>query len=155
MAWRTVCKPDSACVLAAAQAVDLPLPHQRVVLAHDDRMMLHTPGEYETPSRIAAVVQQLKASRLMASCHCIPAREASLPELQSCHSLQLIQEMNRLCEEMAYSEEPATELRKIDKDTCANQHTAQCAKLAAGACADVATAVARSVNRLQTMCIFV
>lgn len=147
MALHTVCKPDNACVSAAARAIELPLPQQRVVLAHDDRMLLHTCGEYETPSRIAAVLQQLKASKLMASCHCIPAREASLPELQSCHSLELIQEMNRLCEEMAYSVEPATELRKLDKDTHANQHTALCAKLAAGACADVATAVARSVNR--------
>ena len=76
-------------------------------------------------------------------CRPIPCREATTEELQACHDMHLIQAVSRKSAEAAgISGEPPS-LAYFTQDTYVNAHTAQCARLAAGSCADVAVAVTR------------
>ena len=69
-----------------------------------------------------------------ARCKLLPARQATRPEIEACHSPALVDLV-----ETSSAEADGT--RYFTPDTYANRHTATCASLAAAACADVATAV--------------
>ena len=76
-------------------------------------------------------------------CRPIPCREATSSELQTCHALHLVHSVARKSAEAAgvAGEPPA--LAYFTQDTYVNAHTNNCARLAAGSCIDVATAVTR------------
>jgi len=76
-------------------------------------------------------------------CRPIPCREATTEELQACHDLHLVHSVARKSVEAAgISGEPPS-LAYFTQDTYVNAHTNHCARLAAGSCVDVATAVTR------------
>ena len=76
-------------------------------------------------------------------CRPIPCREATSAELQTCHDLHLVHSVARKSAEAAgISGEPPS-LAYFTQDTYVNAHTNSCARLAAGSCIDVATAVTR------------
>ena len=76
-------------------------------------------------------------------CRPIPCREATSAELQTCHDLHLVHSVARKSAEAAgISGEPPS-LAYFTQDTYVNAHTNSCARLAAGSCVDVTTAVTR------------
>ncbi|CAK0772037.1 hypothetical protein CVIRNUC_003922 [Coccomyxa viridis] len=116
-------------------------------LAFDERMTMHSEQSSaphpERPDRIRAVIARLQASGLADRCRPIPCREATSAELQTCHDLHLVHSVARKSAEAAgISGEPPS-LAYFTQDTYVNAHTNSCARLAAGSCIDVATAVTR------------
>jgi len=73
--------------------------------------------------------------RAVAKCRLLPGRPASRSEIEACHSEELVDLV------ATASLEAGGGTRYFTPDTYANEHTATCAALAAGACADVAVAV--------------
>lgn len=125
-----------------------PSPPRRVILAYDERMTLHTEGSFsshpERPDRVRAVMARLQASGLTDQCQPMPVREATVEEVTACHGLD---HMVRVAKKTALA---AADVRAggpgrafFSPDTYVNQHTLLCARLSAGACADVASAVVR------------
>lgn len=125
------------------------------VLAYDDRMLLHEEAHVdkksshpERPDRIRAVMARLKASALSGVCRHLPVREATRSELEECHTPDLIDAIQKLSRAASSSvSEGVPTLLRISPDTYLNEHTAMCAALSAGACIDVATAVAMGKAR--------
>ena len=76
-----------------------------------------------------------------ARCKLLPVRSATRREIEACHSADLVD----LVESTSTETDGGTHY--FTPDTYANQHTATCASLAAGACADVAVAVFRGQAR--------
>lgn len=135
-----------------------PSTPRRVVLAYDERMTLHTEGSSsshpERPDRIRVVMARLHASGLTDQCQPMPVREATVEEVTACHGAD---HMVRVAKKAAQA---AADLMAggpgkayFSSDTYANQHTLLCARLSAGACADVATAVVRSAASTTSICI--
>ncbi|DBB13710.1 TPA: hypothetical protein ACH3X3_000725 [Trebouxia sp. C0006] len=121
---------------------------QRVVLAYDERMTLHVEGQGsshpERPDRIRAVMARLRASGITDRCLAMPVREATAAEVSACHGPD---HMTRVASKSALAAADAVAggpgRAHFSPDTYLNQHTLLCARLAAGACADVAAAVVR------------
>lgn len=123
----------------------------RVVLAYDERMTLHSEGPFsshpERPDRIRAVMARLHACGLTDRCQPMPVREATAEEVAACHGPEHMARVEKKSA-LAAAEVLAggTGRMHFSPDTYVNQHTLLCARLSAGACADVATAVVRSVK---------
>ncbi|KAL0025680.1 hypothetical protein WJX77_003831 [Trebouxia sp. C0004] len=121
---------------------------ERVVLAYDERMTLHVEGQGsshpERPDRIRAVMARLTASGITDRCLTMPVREATAAEVTACHGPD---HMTRVASKSALAAADAVAggpgRAHFSPDTYLNQHTLLCARLAAGACADVAVAVVR------------
>ncbi|KAK9818191.1 hypothetical protein WJX72_008532 [[Myrmecia] bisecta] len=121
---------------------------QSTLLAWDERMMLHEEGKHsphpERPDRIRAVIARLLSSGLAERCTRIPCREATREEVTACHRGHLMDAVASLSAKAASPDEEGTGgPAYFTSDTYVNAHTYQCARLAAGGCVDVATAVAR------------
>ncbi|KAL0033146.1 hypothetical protein WJX79_005419 [Trebouxia sp. C0005] len=121
---------------------------QRVVLAYDERMTLHVEGQGsshpERPDRIRAVMARLTASGITDRCLTTPVREATAAEVTACHGpdhMTHVAGKSALAAADAVAGGPGR--AHFSPDTYLNQHTLLCARLAAGACADVAAAVVR------------
>ena len=87
---------------------------------------------------------RLQAAGLTDQCQPMPVREATVEEVTACHSPE---HMVRVAKKSALA---AADLKAggsgrtcFSSDTYVNQHTLLCARLSAGACADVAAAVVR------------
>ncbi|MBA0719008.1 hypothetical protein Goshw_027149 [Gossypium schwendimanii] len=105
----------------------------------DERMLLHSEVEIkshphpERPDRLRAIAASLSAAGIFpGKCCLIPAREITLEELQMVHSSEHI-EVVELTRQMFSS--------YFTPDTYANEHSAHAARLAAGLCADLASAI--------------
>ena len=86
-------------------------------------------------------VSDWHASMRAAKCRLLPGRPATRAELEACHSEELVD----LVATASLEADGGT--RYFTPDTYANEHTATCAALSAGACADVAMAVYRGEAR--------
>ncbi|KAL4323675.1 hypothetical protein GQ457_11G031480 [Hibiscus cannabinus] len=105
----------------------------------DEKMLLHSEVEKkshphpERPDRLRAIAASLAASGIFpGKCCPIPAREITKEELQKVHSLAHIEAVEFTSQVLSSYFSP---------DTYANEHSARSARLAAGLCADLASAI--------------
>ncbi|XVF09659.1 hypothetical protein REPUB_Repub07fG0113500 [Reevesia pubescens] len=105
----------------------------------DERMLLHSEVEMkshphpERPDRLRAIAASLAAAGIFpGKCCPIPAREITQEELQMVHSLEHIEAV-KLTSQIFSS--------YFTPDTYANEHSAHAARLAAGLCSDLASAI--------------
>lgn len=108
-------------------------------IGFDERMLLHAEVEMksnphpERPDRLQAIAASLaRAGIFPGRCYSIPAREITQEELMKVHTLEHVE-----------SVEVTSELKSsyFTPDTYANEHSACAARLAAGLCADLASAI--------------
>ncbi|XP_057814818.1 histone deacetylase 15 isoform X2 [Cryptomeria japonica] len=113
--------------------------HKRTAIGFDERMMLHSEIKMkshphpERPDRLQAIIASLTASGFFpGKCFPIPAREATYQELAMVHTSEHVDAVELTsCNISSY----------FTPDTYANRHSALAARLAAGICADLATAI--------------
>ncbi|KAL4384371.1 hypothetical protein GQ457_15G001390 [Hibiscus cannabinus] len=105
----------------------------------DERMLLHSEIEMkshphpERPDRLRAIAASLAAAGIFpGKCCPIPAREITLEELKMVHSSEHIAAVDLTAQMFSSYFTP---------DTYANEHSALAARLAAGLCADLASAI--------------
>ncbi|KAL6994893.1 Histone deacetylase 15, variant 2 [Sarracenia purpurea var. burkii] len=105
----------------------------------DERMLLHSEVERklrphpERPDRLRAIAASLATAGIFPGrCFPISAREITQEELHMVHSLEHIESVELTSHILASYFTP---------DTYANQHSARAARLAAGLCADLASAI--------------
>ncbi|KAK8537059.1 hypothetical protein V6N13_042010 [Hibiscus sabdariffa] len=105
----------------------------------DERMLLHSEIEMkshphpERPDRLRAIAASLAAAGIFpGKCCPIPAREITLEELKMVHSSEHIAAVDLTAQMFSSYFTP---------DTYANEHSAHAARLAAGLCADLASAI--------------
>ncbi|OIT05326.1 PREDICTED: histone deacetylase 15 [Nicotiana attenuata] len=105
----------------------------------DERMLLHTEvvmkshPHPERPDRLRAIAASLATAGIFpGKCHPIAAREITREELQMVHSTENIEAVDITRRMLASYFTP---------DTYANEHSACAARLAAGLCADLASAI--------------
>eukprot|EP00899_Mesostigma_viride_P015386 jgi/Mesvir1/23849/Mv10652-RA.1 len=109
-----------------------------IAIGYDERMQLHKEGKVEPhperPDRLAAIHAKLQAAGILSlnRCLAIPGREITKKELLAVHTPALIE---------AVEATSAVPLTYFSSDTYANEHSALCARLAAGTCVDVVSAV--------------
>ena len=106
-------------------------------------MVLHP----EDPSRVTTIMERLQVHGIIDRCDKLLVRPATIEELETCHTSDHLDKM------AAYSaaargtkEVPGPGVvyaKQKNKDTYFNEFTANCARLAAGACVQVAVEVAR------------
>ncbi|XP_027329576.1 histone deacetylase 15 isoform X1 [Abrus precatorius] len=108
-------------------------------IGFDERMLLHAEVEKklhphpERPDRLRAIAASLaRAGIFPGRCYSIPAREITLEELFMVHSSEHIESVEITSESMS---------SYFTADTYANEHSACAARLAAGLCADLASAI--------------
>lgn len=105
----------------------------------DERMLLHSEVEMkphphpERPDRLRAIAASLATAGIFPGrCYPISAREITQEELQLVHSLEHIEAVELTSQILSSYFTP---------DTYANEHSARAARLAAGLCADLASAI--------------
>ncbi|XVE58715.1 hypothetical protein DITRI_Ditri04bG0191200 [Diplodiscus trichospermus] len=105
----------------------------------DERMLLHSEVQMkshphpERPDRLRAIAASLAAAGIFpGKCLPIAAREITQEELQTVHSLEHIEAVELTSQIFSSYFTP---------DTYANEHSAYAARLAAGLCADLASAI--------------
>ncbi|GMI76557.1 histone deacetylase 15 [Hibiscus trionum] len=105
----------------------------------DEKMLLHSEVEKkfhphpERPDRLRAIAASLAAAGIFpGKCCPIPAREITKEELQKVHSLEHIEAVEFTSQVLS---------SYFSTDTYANEHSAHAARLAAGLCADLASAI--------------
>ncbi|WVZ11893.1 hypothetical protein V8G54_016423 [Vigna mungo] len=115
------------------------VPNSSTAIGFDERMLLHaevdkkSPPHPERPDRLQAIAASLsRAGIFPGKCYAIPAREITPEELITVHSLEHIESVEVTTESLSSYFTP---------DTYANQHSALAARLAAGLCADLASAI--------------
>ncbi|KAH9329465.1 hypothetical protein KI387_001573 [Taxus chinensis] len=108
-------------------------------IGFDERMFLHSEAQMkshphpERPDRLRAIAASLKAAGLIpAKVFPIPAREVTCEELQRIHSQEHVSAVESTSIRLSSYFTP---------DTYANEHSACAARVAAGLCADLATAI--------------
>ncbi|CAK7349766.1 unnamed protein product [Dovyalis caffra] len=116
-----------------------PTLNSLTAVGFDERMLLHSEVQMkshphpERPDRLRAIAASLATAGLFPGrCYPISAREITLEELQVVHSLEHIQAVELTSHIFASYFTP---------DTYANEHSACAARLAAGLCADLASAI--------------
>ncbi|KAK9066623.1 hypothetical protein SSX86_013946 [Deinandra increscens subsp. villosa] len=114
-------------------------PHKQTVVGFDERMLLHSEVEKkshphpERPDRLRAISASLATAGIFPGrCHPILAREITREELLMVHSNENIQSVELTSQCVASYFTP---------DTYANKDSALAARLAAGLCADLASAI--------------
>jgi len=134
--------------LESQAACGAPRDRLATVLAYDERMTLHSEGPESThperPDRVKAVMSRLVSTQLQSSCRCLPGREATRAEIESCHTSSMVDFIDSTTE---HSRLAGGRTMHLKSDTYVNEYTAMCARLSAGACVDVAEAVARGEAR--------
>ncbi|CAL1399898.1 unnamed protein product [Linum trigynum] len=105
----------------------------------DERMLLHSEIEMkshphpERPDRLRAIAASLATAGIFPGrCQAIAAREITREELERVHSMEHIQTVDFTANIFSSYFTP---------DTYANEHSARAARLAAGLCADLASAI--------------
>ncbi|XP_076888896.1 histone deacetylase 15-like [Bidens hawaiensis] len=113
-------------------------PHKLTAVGFDERMLLHSEVEMkshphpERPDRLRAIAASLATSGIFPGrCHPISAREITREELLKVHSNENIESVQLSSQCVASYFTP---------DTYANKDSALAARLAAGLCADLASA---------------
>ncbi|XP_054821855.1 histone deacetylase 15 isoform X2 [Prosopis cineraria] len=108
-------------------------------IGFDERMLLHAEVQMkshphpERPDRLKAIAASFATAGIFPGrCYPISAREISLEELQLVHSLEHIESVEVTSQMISSYFTP---------DTYANEHSAQAARLAAGLCSDLASAI--------------
>ncbi|CAI9113629.1 OLC1v1014265C1 [Oldenlandia corymbosa var. corymbosa] len=109
------------------------------IVGYDERMLLHAEVEMkshphpERPDRLRAIAASLAAAGIFPGrCFPISAREITREELLAIHSEENVQSVEITSHMLASYFTP---------DTYANEHSALAARLAAGLCADLASAI--------------
>ncbi|KAE9601862.1 hypothetical protein Lal_00040803 [Lupinus albus] len=108
-------------------------------IGFDERMLLHAEVEMkphphpERPDRLRAIAASLATAGIFPGrCYSIPAREITMEELITVHTSEHIKSVEATSGALCSYFTP---------DTYANEHSAHAARLAAGLCADLASAV--------------
>ncbi|KAK9278717.1 hypothetical protein L1049_028292 [Liquidambar formosana] len=108
-------------------------------IGFDERMLLHSEVEMkshphpERPDRLRAIAASLATAGIFpGKCYPISAREITQEELQMVHTLEHIEAVELTSHILSSYFTP---------DTYANEHSARAARLAAGLCADLASAI--------------
>uniref|UniRef100_A0A1D1Z292 histone deacetylase n=1 Tax=Anthurium amnicola TaxID=1678845 RepID=A0A1D1Z292_9ARAE len=108
-------------------------------IGFDERMLLHCEVEMkshphpERPDRLQAIAASLSTAGLFpGKCFRLPAREITVEELQMVHALDHIEAVESTKNML---------LSYFTPDTYANEHSASAARLAAGLCSDLASAI--------------
>ncbi|XP_062116943.1 histone deacetylase 15 isoform X2 [Humulus lupulus] len=116
-----------------------PAPSRFTAIGFDERMLLHSEVEMkshphpERPDRLRAIAASLAIAGIFPGrCYPITAREITKEELQMVHSLEHIEAVDHTSKIFA---------SYFTSDTYANEHSACAARLAAGLCADLASAI--------------
>ncbi|KAI3785618.1 hypothetical protein L1987_44742 [Smallanthus sonchifolius] len=114
-------------------------PHKLTAVGFDERMLLHSEVERkshphpERPDRLRAIAASLATAGIFPGrCHPISAREITREELLMVHSDENIDSVERSSQCVA---------SYFTSDTYANKDSALAARLAAGLCADLASAI--------------
>ncbi|KAI3767027.1 hypothetical protein L2E82_17108 [Cichorium intybus] len=114
-------------------------PHKSTAVGFDDRMLLHSEVERkslphpERPDRLRAIAASLATAGIFPGrCQPISAREITREELLMVHSHENIESVELTSQHVASYFTP---------DTYANKDSALAARLAAGLCADLASAI--------------
>lgn len=114
-------------------------PDSSTAVGFDERMLLHSEVEMkslphpERPDRLRAIAASLATAGVFPGrCHPISAREITREELEMVHSVENIESVELTSHATASYFTP---------DTYANKHSACAARLAAGLCADLASAI--------------
>ncbi|KAF5730382.1 Histone deacetylase 15 isoform 1 [Tripterygium wilfordii] len=117
---------------------DSALKHSTVV-GFDERMLLHSEVKMkshphpERPDRLRAIAASLATAGIFPGrCYPISAREITKEELQMVHSVEHVESVELTSHLISSYFTP---------DTYANEHSARAARLAAGLCADLASAI--------------
>ncbi|KAF5200832.1 Histone deacetylase [Thalictrum thalictroides] len=113
--------------------------NNRTAVGYDERMLLHSEVEMksqphpERPDRLRAIMASLSVAGIFPG-RCIPisGREITKEELETVHPMEHIEAVE-LTSSMVSS--------YFTSDTYANEHSACAARLAAGLCADLSTAI--------------
>ncbi|KAL2652443.1 hypothetical protein R1flu_020571 [Riccia fluitans] len=113
----------------------------KTLLGVDERMLLHYETQMkshphpERPDRLRAIIAGLASEGLYPGrCVLLPPREATRTELRKVHSEAHVDAVEVTCKE---------DLSYFTSDTYANKDSSLAARLAAGICADLATAIVR------------
>lgn len=144
----TPAEPVGAAV-ASPQASGLSTETLPAVLCFDERMTAHAEGARhphpERPDRIRAVMARLAQQGLLDRVQRVDCREASIPELEACHTPELVAGLQAASQEASKATDGLPTY--FTPDTYVNAHTYQCARLSAGGCVQVTSAVARREAR--------
>ncbi|CAI9767284.1 unnamed protein product [Fraxinus pennsylvanica] len=115
------------------------VPDKSTAIGFDERMLLHEEVEMkshphpERPDRLRAIAASLATAGILPGrCYPILAREIKPEELQMVHSSENIEAVELTSHILS---------SYLTPDTYANQHSARAARLAAGLCADLASAI--------------
>lgn len=105
----------------------------RVGLVYDEAMLQHggPPGHPERPLRLQEILRQLGASGLLEACTRVEARDATEEELLRVHADFHVEKVLHH-DANSQRRKPKAYSFPFGPDTYVNQHTAECAKLAAG-----------------------
>ncbi|KAL6760352.1 hypothetical protein V8C86DRAFT_2433666 [Haematococcus lacustris] len=102
------CLPRPAAVGGAGGCQAAGLESRPVLLAYDERMLLHRElaapfarQHPERPARLTAIMDKLRECGLLQRCKLIPGREASLAQLEAVHEPELVQEVQAVCAQLA------------------------------------------------------
>ncbi|KAL5544718.1 hypothetical protein UlMin_008502 [Ulmus minor] len=116
-----------------------PAGNSSTAIGFDERMLLHSEVEMkshphpERPDRLQAIAASLATAGIFpGKCYPINAREITKEELRKVHSLEHVEAVD-LTSNLLSS--------YFTSDTYANEHSAHAARLAAGLCADLASAI--------------
>ena len=147
------------CVQAMASVDSIPsrpsqseaAPTRRVAMAYSEEMLLHfdSTGKRdhpESPQRLIRIVKQLQEANLTSQCLNLEVTRADDAELLTCHTQAHLDNMTRLSAEAASRSSdgsPHTIHPRSYNSIYMNPHSADCARVSAGACIGVATAVVR------------
>ncbi|KAK3189930.1 hypothetical protein Dsin_029491 [Dipteronia sinensis] len=117
----------------------IPQSDSCTAIGFDERMLLHSEVEMkshphpERPDRLRAIAASLATAGIFPGrCYPISAREITREELKKIHSVEQIEAVELTSRIHASYFTP---------DTYANEHSARAARLAAGLCADLASAI--------------
>ncbi|XP_024524977.1 histone deacetylase 15 isoform X3 [Selaginella moellendorffii] len=112
---------------------------RRTAIGYDDRMLLHAEFQMksnphpERPDRLRSILAGFTAAGLYpGGCILIPAREITRVELETVHTHEHVEVVEATS---------SLESSYFTSDTYANGHSALAARLAAGVCADLASAI--------------
>lgn len=119
---------------------------RRVGLVYDERMCAHANpwdrSHPETPDRIVAIAQRLKAAGVFDRCICVEAREANDDELTTVHTNKHV-DLMRCISSKAYGKGAREKLAKYYNSIYFNKGSSESALLAAGSVVELCVAVAK------------
>ena len=118
----------------------------KVAICYDQRMERHNSDKLhpERPDRVRSIWDRLNTSDLIRHCKLLRPKEAAREEILECHSEDMLKKLD---EESQTCQEENNSKNWDQEDVYINAHSAECARISAGCCIAVATAVASGAAR--------